>query len=57
MGFRYFTRERRCNWGCRGMPTTWKMALGGDPGIAGPEQKVQMMLGWLEHGPRTATVT
>ena len=25
--------------------------------IAGPEQKVQMMLGWLEHGPRTATVT
>jgi len=25
--------------------------------ISGPTQGVQMMLGWLEHGPRTARVT
>jgi acylphosphatase len=25
--------------------------------ICGPEHRVQMMLGWLEHGPRTAEVT
>ncbi len=25
--------------------------------ISGPAQGVQMMLGWLEHGPRTARVT
>ncbi len=55
VGFRYFTRERALQLGLRGH--AYNLADGSvEILIAGPEQQVQMMLGWLEHGPRTATV-
>jgi acylphosphatase len=56
VGFRYFTRERALQLGLRGH--AYNLEDGSvEILIAGPEQRVQMMLGWLEHGPRTATVT
>ena len=56
VGFRYFTRERALQLGLRGH--AYNLEDGSvEILIAGPEQKVQMMLGWLEHGPRPATVT
>lgn len=56
VGFRYFTRERALQLGLRGH--AYNLEDGSvEVLIAGPDQAVQMMLGWLEHGPRTATVT
>lgn len=55
VGFRYFTRERALQLGLRGH--AYNLADGTvEILIAGPEHEVQMMLGWLEHGPRTAQV-
>ncbi|EOD53521.1 acylphosphatase [Aeromonas molluscorum] len=56
VGFRYFTQELAVQLGLRGH------AYNLDDGsvevlICGPKEQVQMMLGWLEHGPRTAAVT
>ncbi len=56
MGFRYFTRERALQLGLRGH--AYNLEDGSvEILISGPAQGVQMMLGWLEHGPRTARVT
>ncbi|MGL5031238.1 MAG: acylphosphatase [Aeromonas sp.] len=56
VGFRYFAREQALKLGLRGH------AYNLDDGsvevlIAGPAKEVQIMLAWLEHGPRTACVT
>ena len=56
VGFRYFTQERALQLGLRGH------AYNLDDGsvevlVCGPAEQVQMMLGWLEHGPRTAEVS
>lgn len=56
VGFRYFTRERALQLGLRGH--AYNLEDGSvEILICGPEQSVQMMLGWLERGPRTAEVT
>ncbi|MCJ8218687.1 acylphosphatase [Aeromonas veronii] len=56
VGFRYFTRERALQLGLRGH--AYNLEDGSvEILISGPTQGVQMMLGWLEHGPRTARVT
>ncbi|WP_270693071.1 MULTISPECIES: acylphosphatase [unclassified Aeromonas] len=56
VGFRYFTRERALQLGLRGH--AYNLEDGSvEILISGPAQGVQMMLGWLEHGPRTARVT
>ncbi|HAT07095.1 MULTISPECIES: acylphosphatase [Aeromonas] len=56
VGFRYFTRERALQLGLRGY--AYNLEDGSvEILICGPEQGVQMMLGWLERGPRTAEVT
>ncbi|KRW26376.1 acylphosphatase [Aeromonas veronii] len=56
VGFRYFTRERALPLGLRGH--AYHLEDGSvEILISGPAQGVQMMLGWLEHGPRTARVT
>ncbi|MBS2781677.1 acylphosphatase [Aeromonas salmonicida] len=56
VGFRYFTRERALQLGLRGH--AYNLEDGSvEILICGPEHGVQMMLGWLEHGPRTAEVT
>jgi acylphosphatase len=56
LGFRYFTRERALQLGLRGH--AYNLEDGSvEILISGPAQGVQMMLGWLEHGPRTARVT
>ncbi|MCW0503972.1 acylphosphatase [Aeromonas piscicola] len=56
VGFRYFTRERALQLGLRGY--AYNLEDGSvEILICGPEHGVQMMLGWLERGPRTAEVT
>lgn len=56
VGFRDFTRERALQLGLRGH--AYNLEDGSvEILISGPTQGVQMMLGWLEHGPRTARVT
>lgn len=56
VGFRYFTREQALQLGMRGH--AYNLEDGSvEILICGPEHRVQMMLGWLEHGPRTAEVT
>ncbi|MGL5949217.1 MAG: acylphosphatase [Aeromonas sp.] len=55
VGFRYFTRERALQLGLRGH--VYNLEDGSvEVLICGATQRVQMMLGWLEHGPRTALV-